>query len=190
MNDFEIGQIFEGSYPPKAAMWCNSNKAYIEEIESVSKEEEYEELVSEAVYNEEGVEVTPAKYETKTRSVDIRRFKIVGVPEPTEEEKITALKDDYERTVEMWLSDFAATRGYKVSNMGAYALSEHPIYSVEAKYFVQLQCDTWDACYNVLNAVLAGEREIPTKEELYAELPLSTAQWPIENTRAEDAANM
>lgn len=30
---FEIGQIFTGSYPPEAALWCNSNgNAFIEEI--------------------------------------------------------------------------------------------------------------------------------------------------------------
>ena len=26
-----IGQRFEGTYPPEAAAWCNSNNAYIEE---------------------------------------------------------------------------------------------------------------------------------------------------------------
>lgn len=32
---FEIGQIFEGEYPPEAAVFCNeSGKAYIDEIES------------------------------------------------------------------------------------------------------------------------------------------------------------
>lgn len=31
---FEIGQIFDGEYPPECAVWCNeSGKAYIEEIE-------------------------------------------------------------------------------------------------------------------------------------------------------------
>lgn len=30
--DFYIGQIFEGIYPPEAAIWCNQNNAYIEEI--------------------------------------------------------------------------------------------------------------------------------------------------------------
>lgn len=31
---YKIGQIFEGEYPPEAAVWCNeSGKAYIEEIE-------------------------------------------------------------------------------------------------------------------------------------------------------------
>lgn len=36
MNDFHIGQIFVGIYPPEAADWCNSSTdpfAYIEEIE-------------------------------------------------------------------------------------------------------------------------------------------------------------
>lgn len=33
---FQIGQVFEESYPPEVAVWCNeSGKAYIEEIEPV-----------------------------------------------------------------------------------------------------------------------------------------------------------
>lgn len=33
-SDFYIGQIFEGAYPPEAAVWCNSrNDCYITEIE-------------------------------------------------------------------------------------------------------------------------------------------------------------
>lgn len=32
--DFYIGQIFEGMYPPEAAVWCNAvDEAYIKEIE-------------------------------------------------------------------------------------------------------------------------------------------------------------
>lgn len=30
--DFYIGQIFNGSYPPEAAIWCNANNAYIDVI--------------------------------------------------------------------------------------------------------------------------------------------------------------
>ena len=33
MNEYIIGQIFSDDYPPEAAMWCNSNKAYIIELE-------------------------------------------------------------------------------------------------------------------------------------------------------------
>lgn len=33
---FEIGQIFEGEYPPEAAVWCNEHgDRYIDEIEPV-----------------------------------------------------------------------------------------------------------------------------------------------------------
>ena len=74
--------------------------------------------------------------------------------------------------------------------MGAHAVSEHPIYSIEAKYFIQVQCDTWDSCYVILNEALSGKREIPTKNELFELLPISKAQWPIENSTAEDAAQM
>jgi biopolymer transport protein ExbD len=48
-----IGQVFEGKYPPEAAVFCNENGAYITEIDPVD---------------------------------GIRRFQIVAVPEPTEEE--------------------------------------------------------------------------------------------------------
>ena len=31
-EEYCIGQIFEGKYPPAAAVWCNANNAYIEVI--------------------------------------------------------------------------------------------------------------------------------------------------------------
>lgn len=31
-QEYYIGQIFEGKYPPSAACWCNANQAYIEVI--------------------------------------------------------------------------------------------------------------------------------------------------------------
>lgn len=34
MKTYEIGQIFIGTYDPEAAIWCNSNGAFITEIES------------------------------------------------------------------------------------------------------------------------------------------------------------
>ncbi len=56
--DFQIGQIFEGTYPPEAAAWCNGHgDRYIDEIEAVNGK---------------------------------RRFQIVAMPEPTEEEKAAA----------------------------------------------------------------------------------------------------
>ena len=34
MNEFYNGKIFDDMYPPEAALWCDTNDAYIEEIES------------------------------------------------------------------------------------------------------------------------------------------------------------
>lgn len=31
-QEYYIGQIFEGKYPPEAAIWCNANQAYIDVI--------------------------------------------------------------------------------------------------------------------------------------------------------------
>lgn len=30
--EYYIGQIFDGIYPPEAAIWCNKNNAYIEDL--------------------------------------------------------------------------------------------------------------------------------------------------------------
>ena len=32
MEIFEVGQEFEGAYPPEAAAWCNANGGAIEEL--------------------------------------------------------------------------------------------------------------------------------------------------------------
>lgn len=57
MNEYIINQIFNDTYPPEAAQWCNENDAYITEIAPVD---------------------------------GVRRFQIVAVPEPTEEELAAA----------------------------------------------------------------------------------------------------
>lgn len=31
--NYKIGQIFEGIYPPEAAVWCNANNAHIEVLD-------------------------------------------------------------------------------------------------------------------------------------------------------------
>lgn len=64
---YQIGQIFEGEYPPEAAVFCNdSGKAYIEEIE-------------------------PAE--------GVRRFQIVAVPEPTDEEVAEQVRAERDRRI-------------------------------------------------------------------------------------------
>lgn len=83
---YDINHIFEDDYPEEAALWCNENGAYIEELDPVDGEVERQELVVEAELDAEGNEIKPAEYKTVTEKVKIRRFQIVAIPEPTEAE--------------------------------------------------------------------------------------------------------
>ena len=76
MEEFFIGQIFEGEYPPEAAEWCNNRgDCYIDEIESAPAEVEIEEQ------DENGDIIT------HTETQIVRRFEIKEIQPETEEEK-------------------------------------------------------------------------------------------------------
>ena len=109
MNTFEIGQIFEGVYPPEAARWCNANRARMEEIEAVIRQQERQELVREEQNIEEELdangevvkpaEIIPAEYKTVVEDVQVRRFQIVAIPAPTleavKERKLSELSSKF-----------------------------------------------------------------------------------------------
>lgn len=76
MEEFFIGQIFEGEYPPEAAEWCNNRgDCYIDEIDSAPAEVEVEE-------QDENGDIT-----THTETQIVRRFEIKAIAPETEEEK-------------------------------------------------------------------------------------------------------
>ena len=79
---FEIGQIFEGEYPPEVADWCNNNGAYIEELESVTKTVTVKSEFPDSTGN----------YESHEEEKTFRRFEIKEVPAPTEEELAAAIR--------------------------------------------------------------------------------------------------
>ena len=56
--DFQIGQIFEMTYPPEAVDWCEANNCLIYDIDSVIRDNQ-----------------------------EVFRYQIQAIPEPTEEEK-------------------------------------------------------------------------------------------------------
>lgn len=155
MNEYYINQIFEATYPPEAAVWCNSNNAYITELIPVD---------------------------------GVRRFQIVAVPEPTFEEQIEVAYADFDTRVEARLDAFAATRRYSSINSAcSYSTSTDPTFRAEGEYCVQVRDATYRKCYDLLGeympAVLAGERPIPTWEEIEAQLP--PLVWPDEQAVEE-----
>lgn len=142
---FEINQIFENTYPPAAAAWCNANNAYIEEIEKQN---------------------------------GVRRFRIVGIPKPTQEEINAQTQVRLTSAVQKVLDTEALKLGYdSCLSVCSYVETGVQKFDDEGKAFRAWRSAVWAKGYEILNAVLAGEREIPTEEELLAELPALTIAY-------------
>lgn len=70
-EEFYIGQIFEGVYPPEAAIWCNANNAYID----VVGEKRYEIKEVPAPTPEEEKERRIAELKSELNSTDYKIIK-------------------------------------------------------------------------------------------------------------------
>lgn len=96
-------------------------------------------------------------------------------PPPTIAEIIAT----YTAAIQKRLDDFARTSNYDgILSAATYATSTVPKFNVEGQYAVEARDETWARFYEVLAAVEAGSRPIPTMDELLAELPI--LGWPDE----------
>lgn len=84
---------------------------------------------------------------------------------------------DFTQSVQQHLDTFARTRNYDgILSAATYATSQVPKFKAEGQYAVEARDATWAKCYEILAAVEAGSRPMPTLDELLAELPVLT--WP------------
>lgn len=98
---------------------------------------------------------------------------LVDPPPPTPEQIIAQYTDG----VQQRLDTFARTRNYDgILSAATYATSVMPKFKAEGQYAVEARDATWAKCYEILAAVEAGSRPMPTLDELLAELPVLT--WP------------
>lgn len=89
-------------------------------------------------------------------------------------EEQTAL---FTMAIQKRLDDFAAGRNYdNALACATYATSTNPRFAAEGQYMVEARDATWAKGYEILDAVLAGERPMPTIEDVMAELP--PLAWP------------
>lgn len=99
---------------------------------------------------------------------------ILQDPPPPTIEQIIA---QYDAAVQQRLDDFAKTRNYSgIMSACTYATSTVPKFKAEGQYAVEARDATWAKCYEVLAAVEAGSRPMPTLDELLADLPVLA--WP------------
>ena len=90
-------------------------------------------------------------------------------PLPLSNERI---QSQFTFIIQQRLDAFAQTRGYdSIMSAASYANSTNPKFKKEAEKAIKLRDDTWAICYAIVDAVTAGERSIPTLNELISELP-------------------
>mgnify|MGYP001384020529 FL=1 len=89
-------------------------------------------------------------------------------PPPTAERIIA----QYEARVQRCLDEQARALGYDDIKTAVTYAEESAVekFQQEGQALRRLRSLAWERCYEILNAVQAGERSIPTEEELIAEL--------------------
>lgn len=97
----------------------------------------------------------------------------ITTPEPTPEEIQKTLTD----AMQTYMDSKVKERGYdNILSACTYANSTFPGFHGEGLACIAWRDSVWRACYDILDEVTAGQREIPTTEELIAELPKLV--WP------------
>jgi hypothetical protein len=83
-----------------------------------------------------------------------------------------------EARVQFWLDEQARALGYDdIKSAVTYAEEPAvPRFQQEGQAMRRLRSLVWARCYEILSAVQAGQRSIPSEEELIAELEVLT--WP------------
>lgn len=105
----------------------------------------------------------------------VRRFQIKAIPEPTQEEIAVQTQERLTNFVQNILDEEAHRLGYdSCLSVCSYVDTGVRKFDDEGKAFRAWRSAVWAKGYEILNAVLAGEREIPTEEELFDELPALT----------------
>lgn len=94
-------------------------------------------------------------------------------PELTEEEKQALIQAQLTAAVQSWMDKTVQARNYdNIHSACTYVNSTDEIFRAEGTACLAWRDNVWRTCYNILNDVLSGKREIPTEEELIAELPV------------------
>lgn len=91
-QEFYIGEIFDGVYPPEAAIWCNTHNAFIEQIGN--KRYEIKEVPSAPAPTREDVDRMRVAYRREhidDRTIARMRKQANGTWTPEDEDKYLAL---------------------------------------------------------------------------------------------------
>ena len=101
-------------------------------------------------------------------------------PEPEPEPYVPTPDEQFAMftyAIQAHLDNFARTRNYDgILSAATYATSTVPKFRAEGQYAVEARDATWAKGYEIMGAVMAGQRAMPTLEDVIAELP--ALEWP------------
>ena len=168
---FYVGQIFEDKYPPEIAVWCEENNTRVVDIDPITKLVEEQILISPPVYDGDII-VSGEKYGTRLVEKTLRRFQIVAIPEPTKEEIEANVQSQLTDAVQRLLDSKARELLYdSCLSVCSYIDTGVAKFDAEGRAFRAWRSAVWAKGYEILAQVQAGQRAIPTEEQLIAELP-------------------
>ena len=102
----------------------------------------------------------------------VRQFKIVAIPEPTKEEQQAFIQASLTQAVQHVLDSKAQELNYdNCLSVCSYIDTGVARFDAEGKAFRAWRSLVWAKGYEILAQVKAGQRTIPTEEQLIAELP-------------------
>lgn len=109
-------------------------------------------------------------------AVDLEAVAASSVPF-IQAEQVDAVIASYAAAIQQRLDDFVQSRGYdSILSACTYATSVVPRFKSEAQYCVEARDATWAACYAIMGEVQAGQRAMPTLDEVMIQLP--ELMWP------------
>lgn len=108
----------------------------------------------------------------------VRRFQIVALPEPTPEEIAKQIQKRLTNAVQHVLDAKAQELNYdNCLSVCSYVDTGVPKFDAEGRAFRTWRSQVWAKGYEILAQVQAGQRAIPTEEQLLAELPKLSIQY-------------
>ena len=162
IKEFYPEQIFVSEYPPEAAMWCNENRAYIEEIEKTAEGERQFRIV--AIPEPTTEEKIASAYEQLDSMVEHRL-------------------DSFAK--EKKYANIVSACSYATSSNPTF--SAEAAYCVKMRDETYAKC--YELINDILPKVQAGLRPIPEWEEIEAQLPVLSwddVVYPVEEPVEEE----
>lgn len=98
-------------------------------------------------------------------------YEVVELPAPPPP-TIEEIKRKLINSVQEYMDETARTRGYDgIASACSYGLSTVQKFREEALACISWRDSVWNYCYEQLDLFESGQREVPTEEQLIAELP-------------------